>query len=113
LGNIEFPARDEIRKVSFDRTDRQIALRSNLRDGFSALIEVEADPLRIDLGRPYRLCCDVFFRAVFPDNAEKIDAKALQLAFADAGYVLQRDAIHWQNPYQFLKRAGRQDFVKR
>ena len=42
---------------------------------------------------------------------EKIRTKALQLAFADAGYLLQRGAIHWQKPYQFLQRAGRQDFV--
>jgi hypothetical protein len=37
------------------------AFRGNLRNGFSGLIEVVADPLRIDLGRLWRLRGDAFF----------------------------------------------------
>src|SRR5437667_5156954 len=70
LRNIEFPARDEISEVSFDRTDCQIAFRGNFRDGFSGFVEVETDLLRIGLGRLRRLCGDAFCGAIFPDNAD-------------------------------------------
>src|SRR5262245_23961221 len=99
--------------MGFDRTDCQVALRGNLRDGFSGFEEVEADLLRIGLGKLWRLCGDVIFGAVSSDDADKIRAKALLFASADAGYLPQRDMISGQKPYQLLQRARRQDFVKR